>query len=193
MQNFTIIGFLKILAIVSILYPSTSKVQKGGNNNEIQCMETIDTAHLEMNFELSYVETSKGSSSETTKIEILDRKVLVSKKYHGSKSHKDEHFEKKLNDITEKKLINFLNSNNFYVNYQETKDIKGIGISGHLSIEIRSPYNSDIKIDGKTNIWGSDDYVRKQWGEKYVKTRTNIEKVDYFIFANQFIALVKSL
>jgi hypothetical protein len=193
MQNFTIIYFLFLFTLISSQSPSLLKDRTFEKNGKTGWMDTIDSTGLELHFELSYNETSKHPNSETTKIQILDRKVQLSKKYQGSRAHKDEHFEKKLNDMTEKKLIDFLNTNHFYINYQEIKDIKGIGISGHLAIEIKSPYNSIIQIDGKTNMWGSDDYVRKEWGEKFVESRTNIEKVNYFIWANQFIAMIKSL
>ncbi len=75
----------------------------------------------------------------------------------------------------------------------EEQEIEGIGISSSLYFEIISPTSSKIEISGKTNIWGSDEYVRKNWGRKYVESRTNITNIEYFSKAKSFVYYITNL
>ena len=168
------------------------------NNNKNKTLKSLNNEQmtrksLSLNFYLEFDETSKDCSTSLIEIKILKRKITVSKKYYGFKVPENEFFEKSIDLEIENKIIKYIEKEKLNFNIKEKQKKDGIGISGYLKFEILSPQYSKIFIEGKTNIWGNSDYVVNEWGEKYVETRTNIENIEYFIKAENFIKFIEEL
>ena len=148
---------------------------------------------LELNFIKTRRETSKDCNSGTITIKIADGKIKISKEYGGFKAPENEYLEKELTKESEQKIIDFIKKEQLNINLEEHKKTEGMGIAGTLYFEIISPTSSKIDISGKTNIWGTDKYVRKKWGRRYVESRTNIKNIEYFSKANSFIFFITNL
>ena len=146
-----------------------------------------------LSFSLGHSETSKDSNSETIKIEISTEKLVLKKQYSGFKAPEDVLFEKKLNNDKLSLIQEFIKKHQLNINLKEVKETDNIGIAGFLRIEIFQPDTSYLLIEGKTNIWGSDDYIEKNWGKEFVKSKTNIENIEYFNKAKNFVRFLENL
>ena len=148
---------------------------------------------LELNFTKIHKERSKDNNSHTTKIEIADNKITISDEYGGFKAPENKYSEKELTKNDKQKIIEFIKKNQLNIDLKEHQKTDGLGISGFFYFELKSPTNSKIEIIGMTNMWGTDKYVKKKWGRKYVESRTNIKNIDYFSKANGFIFLINNI
>ena len=148
---------------------------------------------IHISFILTHRETSKDSNSETITIEISNSKISISKTYGGFKAQDNVSCKKKMTDEMKQKIWTFIEENSLNTNLSEAKETENIGISGSICFEIKSPIQTKINIEGKTNIWGNDEYVKKNWGRKYVKSRTNIKNIEYFDIATGFVFLIENL
>lgn len=153
----------------------------------------MNISNIKIDLVLKQKETSKDSNSETISIKIFDEKILINKQYSGFKAPENKKVEKKLNKDKKQQIFNFIQEHKLNVNIEEQKKIEGIGIEGYLRFEIYQPDTTAILINGKTNIWGTDDYVKKTWGKKYVESRTNIENIGYFGKARSFVHFIECL
>ncbi len=163
------------------------------NISNINIDTSMTGTKLKLNFIKTYRETSKDCNSGTIQIVIADGKINISKEYGGFKAPENEYFEKELTKELEQQIIDFIEKEQLNINLKEEQEIEGIGISSSLYFEIISPTSSKIEISGKTNIWGSDEYVRKNWGRKYVESRTNITNIEYFSKAKSFVYYITNL
>ncbi|NJO87662.1 MAG: hypothetical protein HC831_00885 [Chloroflexia bacterium] len=153
----------------------------------------MDKQNIILNFTLSRRETSKDSNSETVRIKISKEKLLFERKFGGFRAPKNERFEKKIN-LEKLNLINeFIQENDLNKDLNEQKETEGTGVAGYIKIEIFQPKITTIIIEGKTSIWGSDDYIEKYWGKEFVESKTNIENKEYFDKARNFVRFIEKL
>ena len=129
---------------------------------------------------LKYVESSKDSNWRQFKVEIQGNKILLSKEFGGFNALENEYVEKTLDADLEGRIWTFIKDNQLDRPIAEEQPTNGTGVAGYLDLEIKGPAASTIHIVGKTNIWGSDEYVKETWGASFVESRTNIEHIDYF-------------
>lgn len=148
---------------------------------------------LKLNFTLAYRETSKDSNAETTKIRIENGKIFIDREYGGFKAGKNTKVEKGMDEVTEKHIMDFIIDKHLNTNIEELKPTDNMGISGYLKIELFGDEPSKLHIEGKTNIWGSDDYIKQNWGEKYLESKTNIDNIKYFKAADELVQFVIGL
>ena len=148
---------------------------------------------LKLTFYLLHKETSKDSSLSTISIEIAKKTIRISKKHGGHRAPEDKYEEKKINSTEEQKIIDFIEKNKLNIDLKEHRKTEALGIAQQFLFKMISPAESEISIEGKTNMWGTEKYVRKKWGRRYVKSRTNIKNIEYFSVANGFIFLIDSL
>lgn len=153
----------------------------------------MTASKLQLHFNLKRKETSKDSNSSSTSIIINNDLITYNKMFQGFRASDNESLSKKITPKAENEITNFIIEKELNVNLSETKETSGIGIATHLSFSIESPFNHKINISGKSNIWGTDEYVRKEWGRKYVKSRTNIENLKYIEAAESFIRLINKI
>ena len=148
---------------------------------------------LKLHFELKRQERSKDSNLTTTTIDIENRVITFSEKRGGFRAGKDENFTKKLTKEKEQQIIKFIEEKSFNINLKEDKKIDGYGTSKHLYFKIESPYKAVININGKSRISGSDTYIKREWGKKYIESRTNIKNIEYVNNADNFIMIIKMM
>lgn len=138
-------------------------------------------------------EVSKDSNSKTVSIQVYEDKVLYNESYSGFKAPDDKTKKFKLKEKDFEEIINKFESLGLNKNLSEIKSTEGIGINGFLKVEYYDSTKTVIHIEGKKNIWGADDYVKKNWGEKIAEKRTNIDNVEYFSKVSRFIRFIKNL
>jgi len=182
-----------ILFLILILSFCANTGNGSSNDSINQNHSTMDKSNLLLNFVLIYDETSKDSNSETIKISISDKKIQITKNYNGFKAPENKQFEKDMDEEMKKNITEFIEKHQLNTDIKELKETKGIGIEGYLRVEIFQPKTTTIIIEGKTNIWGSDDYVKKNWGKQFVESRTNIENIKYFSKAKSFVQFIEGL
>ena len=163
------------------------------SNSNNQNNTNMQQSNLQLNFRLYRKETSKDSNVGTVEITILNSKVTISKKYGGFRAAEDKFQEIQLDAEMEQKIIEYIEQQELNVNLEEFKKTDRMGVARNFSLEIIKPYSYKIEIEGKTNIWGTDKYVRKKWGRRYVKSRTNLKNIEYMDKANSFIFFIKNL
>jgi hypothetical protein len=135
------------------------------NNSTHKNEETMDKQNLILNFILSRRETSKDSNSEIVRIVMSKEKLVFERKFEGFRAPKNERFEKKINLEKLNLINNFIQEHDLNKDLNEQKETEGTGVAGYLKIEIFQPKITTIIIEGKTSIWGSDDYIENT-GEK---------------------------
>ena len=151
-----------------------------------------DNFKLELSFKRK--EKSKDSNWEITSILISDNHIKYSCKYGGFRAPEDEHNNKKVDSNIVKKIVDYIKRSGLNKNISEKRKTDGIGVAGFLNLEIQiAGRKTLISIEGKTNIWGTDDYVKREWGRKYVKNRTNIKNIEYINKAEDFIRIIKMI
>ena len=148
---------------------------------------------LKLHFSLKRHERSKDSNSTTVTIDIENGTITFSEKRGGFRAGKDENFTKKLTKENEEQIIKFIEEKSFNISLTEDKKIDGYGTSKHFQFEIESPYKAKISINGKSRISGTDSYVKRKWGRKYIESRTNIKNIEYVNNADNFIMLIKMI
>ncbi len=160
--------------------------------NYNQDNEVMKNCRLQMTMELSYRETSKDSHTRKQTVSICDCNVEM---FYGVTGRFFDESELiiKLNEEKEQQIIDYLIKNGLNVSVEEQQKTDGIGIAGTLILNVTSPFVAHINIKGKTNIWGSDDYVKKEWGKEYVESRTNLKNSHYFSKADSFLYFLKNL
>jgi hypothetical protein len=175
------------------LFITCACINTESNNSTQQDQAIMDVKDLIIDLKLSHKETSKDSNNETITIKSNAQKLLLKKEYSGFKAPENETVEKNLDKEKLKLIFDYIKEHQLNVNLKELKKTDGIGISGYLKFEIFQPDTTTILIEGKTNIWGADDYVKKEWGKKYVESRTNIKNIKYFDKARSFVRFVEDL
>lgn len=148
--------------------------------------------NLQLTFSLIKKASGKDSNLTYTEIEISNNQINISKK-HGFRPQKYENLEKPINDEQSQKILDFIEINKLNINIEEHKKTEGIGTAGFLQFNMILPTKSEISIDGKIRMSGTDKYVRKKWGRRYIKSRTNIKNIEYFDIALNFINLIDNL
>lgn len=148
---------------------------------------------LLLNLILNSHERSKDINGSTTELTIENRKIIFKKEFYGFKAAKGKHFKKKISPEEEEIIIEQLKKLSLNQNISETKDTDSIGIEKKLNIEISKPFTCVIHIVGKSNIWGTDDFVLKEWGKKYIESRTNIENIEIISNAESLISFINIL
>lgn len=182
-----------LFTLVLILSNCRGTQSETENNLINQSTQNMDEQKLLVNFVLSHHETSKDSNSETIKIQIGRNEVVLKKEYDGFKALENKTLSGELKAGELESIIEFIKKHQLNKNLTENQEIEGIGISGHLKIEVFQLDTTTVLIEGKTNIWGGDDYVEKNWGKEYVEKRTNIENIEYFTNAKSFVSYIENL
>ncbi len=183
-----------LLSLFFVFNLCTCNTANNKENNLInQNHETMNEQNLLINFILSRRETSKDSNSETIRIKVSKEKLVFEKKFGGFRAPKNERFEKKIN-IEKLNLINeFIQEHELNKDLNEQKETEGTGVAGYLKMEIFEPKVTTIIIEGKTSIWGSDDYIEKYWGKEFVESKTNVVNKNYFDKARSFVRFIEKL
>lgn len=184
---------ISLLLFLLLLTVECSCVNTESNKLPQPDQTTMEQKDLLIDFTLRHKESSKDSNSKTITIKINSQKLLIKKEHNGFKAPDNETVEKNLDKEKLKLIFDYIKEHQLNVNLKELKKTDGIGISGYLKFEIFQPDTTTILIEGKTNIWGADDYVKKEWGKKYVESRTNIENIKYFEKARSFVRFVEDL
>jgi hypothetical protein len=197
---------MKIFLLLFALFPLYSGVTcKSGNDlqhnspnkHDVQNNNFIpnlmDTNKLILKLELRYSETSKDCNSSTTNVYISEDKIQIEKVYNGFKAPDNETFSRNINAGDLKQILDFIEKHQLNINLKEVKSTSNLGIARFLNIEIFGLKSSQILIEGKTNIWGTDDYVKREWGKLYVKSRNNIENREYFYVAENFVRFLMQM
>ena len=153
----------------------------------------MESENLVLKLKLEFRETSKDSNSETVILEVTNKRILINMQYGGFMAPDNIVIEKKADKDKIEQIYEFVQEQKLNVNIEELKETRGIGIEGHLYFEIYQPDTTLIQISGKTKIWGTDDYVKKNWGEKYIESRTNLENINYFSKAESFVSFIMEL
>ena len=148
---------------------------------------------LELNLSLRTQETSKDSNWSLITLNIKNGKIIITKTYGGFMAQENTSVEKNIIPEQEQKIINYLKDKNLMNNITEKKATNGIGIASFLLLEIFKPKSSRIVVEGKTKIWGSDEYVEREWGSAFVKSRTNLEHGEYISGAEAFVSFVEGV
>lgn len=154
------------------------------------CNSQAQNNKMIIDLKLTSKEASKDSNSETVTIQVYENKVIFNKSHSGFKAPKDKSKKFRIKEKELQNIVNEFESLGLNKNLSETKSTQGIGVSGFLEIEFNDQLKTVIKIEGKTNIWGADDYVEKNWGKEFVESRTNITNIEYFSKAERFINFV---
>lgn len=183
--------FLPILFIFSCLCSNIKGVEE--SIEPIQSQNIMSDSTFQLSLKLLHRERSKDSNNSTTTINIGNGIITISENYGGFKAQEDTYQEKKLTPEMLNKICQQIEKENLHVNITEQKETGGIGIEGHLSLKLSGTYDTEINISGKTNIWGTDQYIIKNWGKQYVDSRTNIQNIEYFSKVNLLIYFIKEL
>lgn len=163
------------------------------NIEPIQSQNIMSDSTFKLSLKLLHRETSKDCNSSTTTINIVNGIITISKNYGGFKALEDTYQEKELIPEMLTKIYQLIEKENLNINITEQNETGGLGIAGQLSLKLTGTYNSEINISGKTNIWGTDKYIKQNWGSRYVDSRTNIQNIEYFSKANSLISLIEEL
>ena len=153
----------------------------------------METNRQIINFSLSFNETSKDSNGSSVSIQVFENGIKIVKKYHGFDPREEETYEKEMSDEKKQKIMDFVVKNNLNINVKEIKDTDGIGVAGYLKFDVFDKDTTSIQIVGEFTMGGTDSYVKKTWGKKYVKSRTNIENITYFDTAKDFVRFIDDL
>jgi len=151
--------------------------------------------HLIIDFSLKYVETSKDSDRRIYEISTTNSylffRELRSARLGGGKMDEDKKM--KLNSKIIEDITQFIVSNQLNIELAEIQETGGIGMSVFLDFKVTGLVSVNIQIEGKSNIWGSDEYVAKNWGNQYVGSRTNIKNTKIITQADRFVSFIKDL
>ncbi len=153
----------------------------------------MQKGQIELHLTLRYQETSKDSNWSLTTVDIKSSELNIVKTYGGFNAQPNTSSEKKLTGADEQKIIDYLVKNELNVDLTEKKASGGIGLAVFLNLKITNPVKSEINLEGKYKIWGSDEYIAKEWGKEYVKSRSNIKNIRYVNKAASFISFLENL
>lgn len=181
----------KLLFLLFLLFFCNIKNSIQTNIKPNQNLIIMSDSTFQLSLKLIHRETSKDCNSSTTTINIVNGLITISKNYGGFKAPEDTYQEKELAPELLTKIYQLIEKENLNINITEQNETGGLGIAGHLSLELTGTYNSEINISGKTNIWGTDEYVKQNWGRQYVDSRTNIQNIEFFSKANTLITLIE--
>jgi hypothetical protein len=182
---------LVMLAIPKVILPWGLAWADNGGNSEAATAGS--TGELQLTLTLKYEETSKDANWRQSKAEIDGGKMLLSREYGGFEAPENEYSEKILNRGLEARIWAFIREKKLDVGIEQDLPTQGPGVAGYLNLEIKGPQASSIHLVGKTDIWGSDEYIRENWGPALVASRTNIDRIDYFQKAEAFFKFLWGL
>jgi hypothetical protein len=147
---------LILLLIINFSTACNHNTSKSLNNNTSNIQIPKDTimqgTDLELMFILSRRETSKDVNSGSVTIEISDNKITITKTYGGFKAPDDEFQENEMTAEMQQQIMDFIKENSLDTNLTESRSTDKLGIAGEFSFEIKSPTESKINTNGKTNI-----------------------------------------
>ena len=176
------------LLLIAALFLVPNLCSAGSN---IRQEESGQGLHLEIFLE--YKETSKDSNWRRFNISVNPDKVVLVKEFGGFGGHGKESAEKKMDADLEARIRTYLREHQLDQSLEEISSTQGLGISGVLRMELKGPQPSILHLEGKTKIWGTDEYVEKNWGAEYVKSRTNLKHAEYLASVEFLFNLLWSL
>gem|GEM_PF-4513120 len=133
-----------------------------------------------LDIEMTQREKSKDSHWSDTGIKIFKNCYEIKKTYGGFKAPENEEISGKIDEKRFEEIRAYLQENGFHGSINEKKKSEGTGLKGSLRIQGTFPEKVDIRIEGMLRIWGSDDFVKREWGSEYVESRTNLKNREWF-------------
>jgi hypothetical protein len=171
--------FLRIawLLAFSFLFPNP---WAWADNGSASVKNGLDGQGLMLSLDLRFEETSKDSSEQRFLARIDGKRMVLSKEYNGFKVPGNERVERTILPELEARIWAYIQNQGLDRRIDEIRRTDGIGLAGYLRLDIQGPGTVSIHIEGRTNIWGSDEYVAKTWGPSFVRSRTNLDHIRYF-------------
>lgn len=144
-----------------------------------------------MSFTLRTDEHSKDSQSHLIEIAISDGVIHFTERRTIFAEVKEESWQDNLDGRKTARILDFLGQNRFDQEIKESKRTGSPGVAISLNVVIRQPFSAHILIAGQSHIWGSDEYIAREWGRECLEQKSNLDNFELIRSAENFVAMIR--